>query len=274
MTTKQSLLQLLADNELHSLFEELKSRQGHYNDLVLLESQWKDLQSRQRSGTISDEQANLEAARVRKNLLELIELSFSERRKPPIGNEPTAHPPHAGNPLFSLRAVIFGGAASLVVLLIFLLFPMLEPAAEKAGQHDESGKAAASTSLRKPAKTRTLNISEAEPMTFRPGDFQYERVYSVIEGKVESVGGGKNLITLKVGLDFKGIINFVLSDDDFRLVAAELRGPLAPANFLSELIDSKSYGEGEVKFELSDAVHRFSIILEGKEDRKWNFTIE
>jgi hypothetical protein len=52
---KQNFLQLLANNQMDNLFDLLKDRQGHYSELVLLESQWKDLQSRQRAGTISGE---------------------------------------------------------------------------------------------------------------------------------------------------------------------------------------------------------------------------
>ncbi|MCC6912046.1 MAG: hypothetical protein IT224_08490, partial [Flavobacteriales bacterium] len=89
---------------------------------------------------------------------------------------------------------------------------------------------------------------------------------------VESTGGGKSLITLTVGLNFKGIINTILGNEKFRLVADELPGPLAPTNSLSILVDSKSYAEGDIKFELSDDIRRFSVILEGKEDKKWTFS--
>lgn len=278
MITKRSLLELLADNRMDSVFEELKSRQGHYNDLVLLESQWKDLQSRQRSGTISGEQANLEAARVRKSLLELIELSFTERHGKPVGGTALHSPQPSAvgeKPAFPLRTVLIAAAALLICLLLaFVFFPMLSN--KNGKQPDETHQPAAAPGIvgRKPAKARTLNISAAEPLTLNPGDVQYEETYSVIEGKVESVGGGQSLVTLKVGLNFKGIINDVLSSNDFRLVADGLRGPLAPANFLSVLVDSKSYGEGELKFELSDTVTRFSVVLKNKEHRKWDFSIE
>ena len=127
----------------------------------------------------------------------------------------------------------------------------MKPSDESSKGQDATANHATATPAKKASKSRTLDLSAAEPMTFNPGDFQYEQVYSVIEGKVESVGGGRSLVTLKVGLNFKGIINTALRTDDFRLMAAELPDPLAPANYLSELIDSKSYGEGEVKFEIS-----------------------
>ncbi|MBK8561949.1 MAG: hypothetical protein IPN76_00990 [Saprospiraceae bacterium] len=272
---KQDLIQLLTDNEMDSLFEQLKSRQRNSGEQVLLESQWKDLQSRQRSGTISYDQANLEAARLRKGLLELIDMSFSVPSSPAISSE--NNPPFTSKAIRSgMLAASIAGAALLVYLLVFQLLPLLNPA--DAGVDKQSDPSKSTTTLAatggKPGKARSLNISAAEPLTFSPGDEQYERVYSVIKGKVESIGGGRCLVTLKIGLDFKGIINTILSNDKFRLVADELRGPLAPTNFLSVLIDSKSYGEGEIKFELSDAITDFSLILEGKEDRKWDFNIE
>jgi len=104
------------------------------------------------------------------------------------------------------------------------------------------------------------------------GSEQYERVYSVIKTNVESIGGGKSLITLRIGLNFKGIINHYLRSGDFRLFADELPGPLAPSNFLSEIVDSRSYGEGDIKFELDDSISRFTVVVEGKEDKKWIFT--
>ena len=89
---------------------------------------------------------------------------------------------------------------------------------------------------------------------------------------MESTGGGKSLITLTIGLNFKGIFNYYLSSDKFRLIADELPGPLAPANFLSTLADSRSYVEGDIKFELDDQIRRFTIVIEGKDDKRWSFS--
>ncbi len=274
---KQDLIQLLTDNEVESLFEQLKIRQRNPGEQVLLESQWKDLQSRQRSGTISYDQANMEAARLRKGLLELIDMSFATPSAQPVSKENDVQFAATGlKPVVLVRAAYIAGAALLVYLLVFQLLPLLNSADAGGDKQSDPSKSVTTSAIigGKPGKAGTLNISAAEPLTFSPGNDQYERVYSVLEGKVESIGGGRRLVTLKIGLDFKGIINTILSNDDFRLVAPALRGPLAPTNFLSVLIDSKSYGEGEVKFELSDAVTDFSIILEGKEDRKWDFNIE
>jgi hypothetical protein len=121
-------------------------------------------------------------------------------------------------------------------------------------------------------KALTLNITAAQPITFAPGDFQYERVYSVSKATVENIGGNSNLVSITVGLNFKGILNDLLTNDDFRLIAPELKGPMAPVNTLIELVDPKSYKEGEIKFELDSAIKKFTIQVEGK--KNWDFSIE
>ncbi len=271
MVTKQSLLQLLSENQMDRLFEELNGSPNRNGDLVLLESQWRDIQSRQRSGVISGEQATLEAARVRKGLLELIDLSYSKS-------------PAAASLLMSTpnrpvqRKVLLWAGICLSVSLIILLIANLPvwSTGEKVQSSVPDEQAHPSTAIAKKSaiKGAKLDISAASPITLAAGDFQYERQYKVVEGRVEDIGGGQRLVTLKVGLDFRGIINTLLDNNDFRLVADGLNGPLAPSNFLSVLVDSKSYGEGEVKFELSDTITRFSVILEDKPTKRWDFTIQ
>ena len=262
---KQSLLQLLANNQLDELIFALKNQHGVYNDLVLLESQWNEIRAKQRNGILTDDQANTEMARLRKNLLDLIEIAS--------GNPRTTSAPLPAPPA-SNRTWIFAAAAVVGLLVLYLAYTTLfssEP--ESVSQTVETPSApAAQASKPQPAKTGQLDLSQAQPVTLAPGDFQYERVYSIVKTSVESTGGGKSLITLTVGLNFKGIINTLLSNEKFRLVADELPGPLAPMNSLSTLVDSKSYAEGDIKFELSDDIRRFSVILEGKEDKKWVFS--
>lgn len=258
---KQILFQLLADNQLNQLFAELKNQQGHFNnDLILLESQWNDLRSKERNGTLSNEQVNLENARIRKGLLDLIEQAF--------GKAPQSFHPSQAGPSFAVgkKWLLVAG---MVVLMLSLLYGYSilngnAPSDEKAS--------AASVKSSVVTKSKTLDTSKAQPITLAPGDFQYERVYSVIKTSTESTGGGKSLISIRVGLNFKGIINHLFGTEDFRLVSDQLPGPLAPSNFFSTVIDSKSYGEDNVQFELSDEVKEFSIIIEGKEDKKWVFS--
>ncbi|MFN0176996.1 MAG: hypothetical protein ACKVU0_20305 [Saprospiraceae bacterium] len=262
---KQSLLELLADNQLGELFNALKNKQGYYKDLILLESKWNDLRTRQRNDLISNEQANLELGQIRHSLLQLIDLSDGQ---PP----PFASPMPTGTS--SNRTWIMVAAALVGLIILYGIYRFATtPAVESATNASNGSSPSTLTAPGKTAATpRPLNVSDAQPLTMAAGDEQYERVYSVVKTSVESIGGGKSLITLRIGLNFKGIINHAIRSNDFRLFADELPGPMAPANFLSELVDSRSYGEGDIKFELDDSISRFTIVVEGKEDKKWNFS--
>lgn len=261
---KQALLRLLANNQLDELIYTLKNQHGIYNDLVLLESQWNDLRAKQRNGILTTEQANLEIARLRKNLLELIEIASGQ-------GAVHLHPPTKQVPVRN-RFFVAGAAVGLVVL-IAVYFAAAPSGAGPASKTVETPSIPARQALKPaPAKPEKLDVSQARPITIAPGDFQYERVYSIVKTSVESIGGGKSLITLTVGLNFKGIINCILGTEKFRLIADELPGPLAPANYLCTVVDSKSYAEGDIKFELGDDVSQFSVVLEGKEDKIWHFS--
>jgi len=263
---KQALLQLLANNQLDELIFALKNQHGVYNDLVLLESQWNDLRAKERNGVISSGEASLEHARIRKSMLQLVEIATGNRGSIPVAPAPAGQAPN--------RTLIYAAAAVVGILILYFIYSALAPSdAEPVSPTTETPSApAAQAPASRPSAPKQLDISQAQPVTLAPGDFQYERVYSIVKTSVESTGGGKSLITLTVGLNFKGIINTLLSTEKFRLVADELPGQIAPTNSLSTLVDSRSYAEGDIKFELRDDIRRFSVILEGKEDKKWTFS--
>ncbi|MBK6995122.1 MAG: hypothetical protein IPH31_09415 [Lewinellaceae bacterium] len=262
---KQSLLELLADNQLGELFNALKHKQGYYKDLILLESKWNDLRTKQRNDLISNEQANIELGQIRHSLLQLIDLSDGQPA-------PFASPTPTGTG--SNRTWIMGAIALVGLLAVYGIYRFASAPTDSEAAKANNGRSPATLAApgNKAAPARPLNVSEAQPVTMSAGSEQYERVYSVIKTNVESIGGGKSLITLRIGLNFKGIINHYLRSGDFRLFADELPGPLAPSNFLSEIVDSRSYGEGDIKFELDDSISRFTVVVEGKEDKKWIFT--
>lgn len=259
---KQSLLELLADNQLGELFDALKNKQGYYKDLILLESQWNDLLAKQRNDLISNEEANLELGQLRNSLIQLIELS----------DDPPA-PANAATPAGTTpkRGWMYVLAALAGLFILFEIYRFATAPAE-AATADNNQDAAIGTAPGKTAGAKPLNVSQVQPLTLAAGDTYYERVYSLVKTSVEPTGGGKSLITLTIGLNFKGKINEVLSADKFRLLADELPGPLAPANSLTVFVDAKSYVEGDVKFELNDQIRRFTIEIEGKEDKRWHFS--
>jgi hypothetical protein len=193
----------------------------------------------------------------------------------PLRNNDNATALPASNHAYSPAKIAMGVVAILATLFIAyqiytnFLYPNTTPQNVANNQVTANP---ASTDKQASGQSLTLNTTAARPITFSPGDFQYERVYSVVKATVENIGGNSNLVTITVGLDFKGIINDILSNDNFRLVAPELKGPMAPANTFNKLIDSKSYGEEEVKFELDSAIKKFTIQVEGK--KNWDFSIE
>lgn len=262
---KQSLLELLADNQLGELFDALKLKQGYYKDLVLLESKWNELKAKQRNSLISNEQANLELGQIRHSLLELIEFSDGQHARVSLTNASA----RSSNRTWMFVALACLGLVALYAIYHFTAAPSVSDVSDS-----ENGRppVTRSTTGKTSSPSKSLNVSEARPLTFAAGDTQYERVYSVVKTSVESTGGGKSLITLRVGLNFKGIINRHFSSTDFRLIADELPGPVAPSNNLSEIVDSRSYGEGDIKFELDDAIRRFTVVVEGKDDKKWVFS--
>ncbi|MBK9336625.1 MAG: hypothetical protein IPM98_08525 [Lewinellaceae bacterium] len=69
--SKEHLRRLLAQNEIDELFRVL--RETAQSELILLEGQWHDLKADARAGVLTEEQANVEEARIRRRLLELIE---------------------------------------------------------------------------------------------------------------------------------------------------------------------------------------------------------
>ena len=169
---------------------------------------------------------------------------------------------------FSLLAALF---------LVILNNPFSDTTTNNNNEPNQTQQEANTPATPPTAKTNkklTLDISAASPITLAPGDFQYEREYSVVKGEVQDIGGGSNLITLTVGFNYKGILNDLLEHNNFRIIAPELKGQVVPSNFFNELVNSKEYKEHEVKFELSNTIRKFSVVIEGKDNKKWDFSIQ
>jgi hypothetical protein len=174
--TKQSLFQLLADNQIETLFQELKGSNSKYlNDLVLLESQWSDLRARERNGTISSEQSNLEVARIRKNLLELIERSFSTQAAIAM---PFRKASGSGNRTWILLAAI----TVVVIAILFFLFPSSpdvsssvdlkresksQSTSPTSSKDNQKGNGSASRMLEVPANNMTFNKGRIGDITYK-----------------------------------------------------------------------------------------------------------
>lgn len=115
---KNALLELLANNRLEDLFGQLKTYNNR--DLILLESQWNDLRHRQQIGTVGDEQADLEDARIRQSLLAIIESMIGQPAQTP-GAYPQAFAP-ADRPLKNRPVVIGTGLVAMLAIAVFLIW--------------------------------------------------------------------------------------------------------------------------------------------------------
>lgn len=71
MSDKAHLLQLLAQNEIDQVLALLRA--GALAETTLLEAQWQSLNADKRAGILTQEQADVGEARIRRSLLELIE---------------------------------------------------------------------------------------------------------------------------------------------------------------------------------------------------------
>lgn len=76
--SKEQLLRLLAQDEIDQVFHLL--RESALSEIVLLEGQWHDLKADVRAGVLTQEQINVEEARIRRRLLELIEAGENPER--------------------------------------------------------------------------------------------------------------------------------------------------------------------------------------------------
>lgn len=122
--TKEHLLRLLAQNDIDELFRLL--RETAQSELVLLEGQWHDLKTDSRAGVLTQEQANVEEARIRRRLLELIEGAEKSDR-------PAAAQTHTNS---GYRAVLIGFALLGCLLLgFFMLKPMFSDKKEPNIEH-------------------------------------------------------------------------------------------------------------------------------------------
>ncbi len=231
------------------------------NQKAVTDSIWKD----------TDEAFQQIAEEIKKEAMQYLPL---QNTKPAQQANQEIQPAPTNN-----KKMLMAGLAILLLLAVLFLV-ILNPFSATTtsnNNNNEPNQTRQETNAAPTAKTKTkltLDISAAAPITLAPGDFQYEREYSVVKGNVQDIGGGSNLITLTVGFNYKGILNDLLEHHNFRLIAPELKGEVAPSNFFNELVDSKEYKEHEVKFELSNTIRKFSVVIEGKDNKKWDFSMQ
>ena len=253
--TKQSLFQLLADNQIETLFQALKGSNSKYlNDLILLESQWSDLRAKERNGIISSEQSNLELARIRKNLLELIERSFSVSATVAL---PSSQTTGASN-----RKWMLLGAVSIVLAIALFAFsqslPNTSSTAESAGaKSDAPAIFTSGTSRQKTAaQTRMLEVP-ANRMTFnkgRVGDITYQ----FMSAELSEQNTDTWLLRLKIR-GIKPAYGFRISGSQLHISYGDFeKGPVSNS---FEYINPGETAEGVVEFEIPKAYKDAQLLI-------------
>ena len=152
--TKNALLHLLAENRIEDLFEQLRTLQNR--DLLLLQSQWNDLRQRQQLGTVSEQQVDVEDARIRQSLLDIIENAFNESSKTPGADSRPFAPARKPRWMIGIAA-----AAGLVIALLTILGPFRrDPAAEE-------GSPSVTKTLTVPTAPMSIVSSQTGPITWQ-----------------------------------------------------------------------------------------------------------
>ncbi len=253
--TKQSLFQLLADNQIEKLIHELKTTNGKYiNDLVLLESQWSHLRTKERNGTISSEQANLEVARIRKNLLELIERSFSiqaEIARPFIKPIPSSN-----------RSWVLLAAISITVVAIIFVFTTRSSNDSKSVESDfvKSSQPATlkSSGIAQKAdvQARMLEVP-TNAMTFNKGKVG-DITYKFLSAELSELNMDSWLLRLKVR-GIKPAYGFRISGSNLHISFGDLEK--SPVNNSFEFINAGETADGVVEFEIPKEYNEAKLLI-------------
>lgn len=251
--TKQSLLQLLAENQIEALFHELKSGNSKYvNDLVLLESQWSELRMKERNGTISSEQSNLEVARIRKNLLELIDRSFNVHAT-------VAAPFNKANTSPNVKWVLFASLTVAVMAALFMLFPSA-PVASKSSTPEKSSQPAALASSKSGqqtgGQTRMLDVP-ANPMTFNKGRLG-DITYKFLSAELSEQNTSTWLLRLKIRA-IKPANGYLVSGNQLHISYGDFEK--GPVNIDFAYINPGETADGLAEFEIPKDFQEAKLLI-------------
>ncbi len=229
--TKEQLLRLLAQNELDELFRRL--RESAQSELVLLESQWHDLKADARAGVLTQEQTNVEEARIRQRLFEFIESGG----KSPVGRAEQS--PARG---ITGRWVLLGlGVLGGVLIGVILLKPLFSSKTET-----DSGNLPATESTQ-----QTGPFSKKLAIPTEPFDLSADYVGTTGFQLVEAVLMNKNPENYRLAVRMRCIrppYGENISSHTLHLLHGETE--IAPYQVDFPFVEAKTTGEGTISFEV------------------------
>lgn len=232
--SKEQLLRLLAEDEIDQVFHVL--RENALSEIVLLEGQWHSLKSDSRAGVLTQEQANVEEARIRRRLLEFIE----------AGDRPaTAAMRQAPAGMGTYRIVFIGlGLLAVFLLGLFLLKPW-SPETAEAKTEDAAETPAGETT----AGTTTT----AKKLKVPPGPVELTAAivgttgYQILEAVLSDKNPGNYTLTVRLRC-IRPPYGQGISASTLHLVHGQ--DEIAPFAVEFPFVEPNTTGAGNLKFEV------------------------
>lgn len=237
--SKEHLLRLLAQNELEELFRQL--RESAQKELVLLEGQWHDLKADTRAGVLTQEQANVEEARIRQRLFDFIQ--FGDKT-PGVRSGQTAASGQTG------RRVLLGvGLLGALLVLFFLLKPLFSTSDEAVSggstTTENTTQNESQTEPQKGAFSKKLAIS-TEPLELS-ADYVGTTGFQFLEAELTSKNPEHYRLTVRMRC-IRPPYGENISSHTLHLLHGE--SEIAPYLVEFPFVEAKTVGEGTISFEV------------------------
>ena len=231
MFNKAQLLQLLAQNEIEQVFVLL--RENAQAEITLLEAQWESLKANKRTGVLTQEQTNVEEARIRRRILECI-----EQQERPLGA--SAAPPKGFGRL--LPFVI--GLVAVGMVVIFLIRPWGPGTTTKPPTGpDATPPATPSASSRQAPKQLTV---PSEPIELT-AEYVGTTGYQILSAEISARNPENNLLSIRLRCIRPPYGQSVSAATMHLLHGAEEK---APFEVIFPFVEAKTTGEGTLNFEV------------------------
>lgn len=233
--TKEHLLRLLAQNELEELFRQL--RESAQKELVLLESQWHDLKADTRAGVLTQEQANVEEARIRQRLFDFIQ--FGDKSTGARSSQAAA----SGR--MGRRVLLGLGLLGALLVLFFLLKPLFSSPDDAAADVATATETAPQDAPQKASFSKKLAIP-TEPLELS-ADYVGTTGFQFLEAELSS----KNPEHYRLAVRMRCIrppYGENISSHTLHLLHGE--SEIAPYLVEFPFVEAKTVGEGTISFEV------------------------
>lgn len=244
--SKEHLLGLLAQNELEELFRRL--RESAQKELVLLESQWHDLKADVRAGVLTQEQANVEEARIRQRLYDFIQ--FGDKGAGARSAQPAASGQTGRRMLLGL------GLLGALLVLFFLLKPLFSSSDEVVPE------LATSTENTPQDEPQKASFSKKLTIPTEPLELSADYVGTTGFQFVEAVLSNKNPENYQLAVRMRCIrppYGENISSHTLHLLHGETE--IAPYQVDFPFVEAKTTGEGTIRFEVPKSWKDARLVL-------------